>query len=120
VYAINDHGVVVGTSRAADFNDKAVLWRLGKGTSTVAPTELPSSGFASEATAINNRGQILYVTGDEGWFVRIGNRSVPVPEADNTSGGWPTDINERNQLAGTYVLDEAFTTRHAALWTIRC
>jgi probable HAF family extracellular repeat protein len=118
-YAINDRGVVVGVSRAADFTDKAVLWRLGSGT-TVTPVVLPSSGFASEATAINNRGHILVQTGDDGWYVRVGNRSVPVPEAGSGTGGWPADINERSQLAGTYVLDETFTTRHAALWTIRC
>jgi probable HAF family extracellular repeat protein len=118
-YAVNDHGVVVGTSHAADLTDKAVLWRLGSGTS-VAPVALPSSGFVSEATAINNRGWIVVQTGEDGWYVRIGNRSVPVPAAGAGSGGWPADINERGELAGTYVLDEAFTTRHAALWTIRC
>jgi probable HAF family extracellular repeat protein len=111
--AINDRGVVAGTSRAADFNDYAFLWRDGR------LTRLPSSGISSNATALNNRCQVIVSTGEDGFYVWDAGRRIPVPRAGYNTGGWPVDINERGQMAGSIVTDETFTTRRAVLWTIR-
>ena len=92
--AINDRGQVAGRSAAPGGFDHAVVWDRGR----MVDLGPAGGGHSSEATGINNRGEVIGTSGYPALWRhgRITQLEVPL------GGGrlWPIAINERGQVIG--------------------
>jgi probable HAF family extracellular repeat protein len=91
---INEHGQIVGSTRAADGASHAFLWQRGR------MTDLGPGG----ATAINDHGQVLGVDWSGGWFRRPGGVRTRI-------AGRAAGLNERGWVAGVTDAGRAFLLR---------
>lgn len=95
VNALNDRGEAVGLSRQVNGSQTAVLWRSG----SVTPL---GTGNGSEASAINNKSEIVGVNSSRhGFFWKNGTATDLGASPDVTLPlSAATDINEQGQIAG--------------------
>lgn len=104
-YGINDSGQVVGYVAMVNGSGPTYAFLYSDGIMTLIPT-LAESSFSSQATAINNSGQIvggsvnntvafLYTPG-----TGITNIATPVPGSGNSVANVATAINNSGQVVG--------------------
>jgi probable HAF family extracellular repeat protein len=119
-FAINRSGEVAGVAQTATGKSDAALWT---GTTTVDLGALAplSSGSKSEATGINDSGQVVgywYPSGTGGvrpWLYSNGTMtSLPEPSNLTSTSCAPGAINNSGEIVG-YCLD-ASGNYHAVLW----
>ena len=103
---VNDNGIIVGVSFAANWNPVAVLWRPVNGGYTIEEIPRLSGDASSYATGINNLGQIIgarrtlgYAPTGSGWQY---SDQLGVVDLVARYGWWtwPTKINDMGQVVG--------------------
>ena len=99
-YAINSSGTVVGASYDAQSNTHATVWQNG------VPTELASQGTNSNASGINDAGEVVGRIDSSAVIWRDG---IPT----EIYSGYAFDINNKGQIVGGSVTGE---NGGASLW----
>jgi probable HAF family extracellular repeat protein len=97
---INEHGDVVGTSSRG--TPRALLWSRGQ----IHDLGRTLGGYPSEGAAINDAGQVVGRSDDDGFLWQNGKfRWLRLPPRPPYTGTVPVDINEHGQVTGIVASD---------------
>jgi probable HAF family extracellular repeat protein len=112
-YGINDAGQVVGYSQNSNGINQAVIWK-GTTPTAIGPALSPPAGEFTQASAINNFGQVV---GNIGTQPTIWNGTIPTSlgTPPGTAYSIPYAINNFGQVVGTSVQTPG-SSYYATIW----